>query len=299
MDKRLLAMLAAFGATAIYGINHTVAKGLMPIYIKPYGLILLRVLGASILFWIISIWGPKERIDKKDWKRIFFCVITGMSINMLMFFKGLSLSTPINSSIIITLSPILVFLMSAIAIKERITLIKYLGIALGLSGALSLILYNTEIRNDAPNILLGNTMFIINAIIYGVYLIIVKPLTAKYHPFTLMKWLFFIAIFINLPVTANEFLEVQWRSLPFEAIWKLSFVVIGTTFLTYLLNIFALRELKASTLAVFIYMQPLIGIVFAITSGSDTLNFIKIGSAVLIFTGVYLVTKKPKAKVSA
>lgn len=291
-------MLAAFGATAIYGINHTIAKGLMPIYIKPYGLILLRVLGASILFWIISIWGPKERIDKKDWKRVFFCAITGMSINMLMFFKGLSLSTPINSSIIITLSPILVFLMSAIVIKERITLIKYLGIALGLSGALSLILYNTEIRNDAPNILLGNTMFIINSIVYGVYLIIVKPLTAKYHPFTLMKWLFFIAIFINLPVTVNEFLEVQWRSLPFEAIWKLSFVVIGTTFLTYLLNIFALRELKASTLAVFIYMQPLIGIVFAIASGSDALNFIKIGSAILIFTGVYLVTKKPKAKVS-
>ena len=294
MNNRTLALLAALVATTIYGLNHTIAKGLMPTYIKPFGLILLRVLGATILFWLISIWGPKERIDIKDFKRIILSALFGMVINMLMFFKGLSLSTPINSSIIITISPILVFLMSAIFVKEKITLKKYLGISLGFSGALALILFGNEIRQDAPNISLGNLLFVINSISYGIYLIIVKPLTLKYHPLTLMKWLFLTALIINLPITLSEFNEVKWASLPFEAIWKMCFVVLGTTFLTYLLNVFALRELKASTVGIFMYLQPPIAIAFAITMGSDTLNLTKIAAGILIFAGVYLVSKKSK-----
>ena len=294
MNNRTLALLAALVATTIYGLNHTIAKGLMPTYIKPFGLILLRVLGATVLFWLISIWGPKERIDIKDFKRIILSALFGMVINMLMFFKGLSLSTPINSSIIITISPILVFLMSAIFVKEKITLQKYLGISLGFSGALALILFGNEIRQDAPNISLGNLLFVINSISYGIYLIIVKPLTLKYHPLTLMKWLFLTALIINLPITLSEFNEVKWASLPFEAIWKMCFVVVGTTFLTYLLNVFALRELKASTVGIFMYLQPPIAIAFAITMGSDTLNFTKITAGILIFAGVYLVSKKSK-----
>ena len=297
MSRRTLAFLAALTATTIYGLNHSIAKGLMPTYIKPFGLILVRVVGASILFWIISFWGPKEKIAAKDWKRMLACAIFGMGINMLSFFKGLSLSTPVNSSIIITISPILVFLMSAFIVKEKITLIKYFGIALGFSGALALILFSTETRQDAPNIPLGNMLFLVNCLTYGLYLIIVKPLTAKYHPFTIMKWLFLIGVFINFPITISEFMEVEWTSLPFEAIWKLSFVVIATTFLTYLLNIFALKELKASTLSVFIYLQPIIGIAYAIFTGVDSLSILKIIITFCIFVGVYLVTKKPKLNV--
>lgn len=297
MSKRTLALLAALIATSIYGLNHTIAKGLMPTYIGPFGFILVRVLGASILFWIIGIWGPKERIDKRDWKRIVLCAFFGMVINMLMFFKGLSLSTPINASIIVTISPIIVFLISAFFIKEKITFIKYFGISLGFSGALALILFGNEIRHNAPNVTLGNILFVVNAISYGIYLTIVKPLTSKYHPYTIMKWIFLIAVIINLPITITEFIEVEWTSLPFEAIWKLSFVVIGTTFLTYLLNLFALKELKASTVGVFMYLQPPIAIVFAIIVGSDSLTFIKVIATLLIFAGVYLVSKKTKLPV--
>jgi len=297
MNNRTLALLAALVATTIYGLNHTIAKGLMPVYIKPFGFIFARVLGAAILFWIIGIWGPKEHIETKDWKRIVLCAVFGMVINMLMFFNGLSLSTPINASIIITLSPIFVFLMSAFFIKEKITLIKYFGISLGFSGALALILFSNEMRHDAPNITLGNILFVGNSISYGIYLIIIKPLALKYHPFTLMKWIFLIAVIINLPITITEFMEVKWASLPFEAIWKLLFVVIGTTFLTYLLNVFALKELKASTVGVFMYLQPPIAIVFAIIVGSDSLTFVKVVATLLIFAGVYLVSKKPKLHV--
>ena len=149
-------------------------------------------------------------------------------------------------------------------------------------------------RQDAPNITLGNILFVVNSISYGIYLIIVKPLALKYHPYTIMKWIFLIAVIINLPITITEFIEVEWASLPFEAVWKLSFVVIGTTFLTYLLNVFALKELKASTVGVFMYLQPPIAIFFAIIVGSDSLTFVKSIAILLIFAGVYLVSKNPK-----
>ncbi|WP_224488468.1 DMT family transporter [Robertkochia flava] len=296
MNNRTLALLAAFGASAIYGMNHTIAKGLMPLYIKPFGLILLRVTGAALLFWIFSFWGPKEKIDPKDWKRLVACALFGMVINMLMFFKGLSLSTPINSSVIITISPIIVFILSAILINEKINLRRSAGIIMGFAGALLLVLYGQEVRQDAPNITFGNTLFIINATSYAIYLILVKPLTAKYHAITLMKWLFLIAIFINLPVTIGEFMEVQWASLPFEAVWKMTFVVIGTTFLTYLLNIFALKELKASTIGAFIYLQPIIAISFALLVGADKLSLVKGLASLMVFYGVYLVSSKKKVK---
>ncbi|WP_340199559.1 DMT family transporter [Ascidiimonas sp. W6] len=298
MDKRTLAILAAFGASAIYALNHVIAKDVMPLFIKPFGFILLRVTGAFLLFLIISFWGPREKIAKKDWLRLILCAIFGMVINMLFFFKGLSLSTPINSAVIITISPIILLILSAIWIKERITFIKIIGVLVGLAGALTLVLFGAEIREDAPNIPLGNMLFLVNATSYSIYLIMVRPLTTKYHTFTLMKWLFLIAVVINFPITIGEFSEVNWKELPFEAIWKMTFVVVGTTFLTYLLNLFALKELPATTIGTFIYLQPLLTIIFAAFLGADALNSVKIVAAILVFTGVYMVTKKEKSQVN-
>ena len=292
MNKRLLAIIAATIASAIYGINHTVAKGVMPVFIEPFGFIFLRVFGAAILFWLIGFAGPKEKIATSDWPRIFACAVSGMVINMLFFFKGLSLSTPINSSVIVTLSPVMVLILASLLIRERITLLKTAGIIIGLTGALVLVLFSAESKLNAPNIPLGNVLFIVNAFSYGLYLILVKPLTAKYHPFTLMKWLFGIAVLINFPITIGEFLDVEWQSLPFEAIWKMAFVVLGTTFSTYLLNLFALKQLSASTISAFIYLQPLIAIIYAVATGADNLTPIKVVAGSLVFLGVYLVTKK-------
>ncbi len=297
MQKRYLAFLAAFGASFIYGINHTLAKDLMPTYIQAYGFIMLRVLGAAILFWVTSLFFPSEKIDRKDWLRIFFCALFGMTLNMLMFFKGLELSTPINSSVVITLSPVILLVLSAIFLKEKITWLKGSGIGIGLVGALILILFGAKTQANAPDIPLGNILFIINATAYSVYLILVKPLTAKYSSITLMKWFFLIAIFTNAPVGLPQFLEIQWSELPIHVIGVLIFVVVGTTYLTYLFNVFALKELKPSTIGAFIYLQPLIATIVAIILGADTLTIIRIVAASLIFLGVYLSTKRKKASV--
>ncbi len=297
MTKRTLAILAAIGATTIYALNHTIAKGVMPHYVQPFGFIIFRVGGAALLFWLISIFGPKEKIEKRDYLRMLICAILGIGINMLVFFKGLSLSTPINSAVLVTTTPIIVLILSAVFIKERISPRKIFGITIGLLGALGLILFSSEIRQDAPNIPLGNFLILLNSVFYGSYLIVVRPLLDKYHPFTFMKWLFTIGIFLVLPFGYQELVEIDFPNLPTEAIWSVIFVVVGTTFCTYLFNIFALTQLKASTLSAFVYVQPLIGILYATATGKDSLTTLKILAASLVLLGVYLASRKPKPQI--
>ena len=297
-NQRIFALLAATTASTIYGINHTIAKGLMPDVIQPFGFILLRVSGAALVFWVISLFFPSEKVERRDWFRFIICAFFGMVLNMLAFFKGLSLSTPINSSVIITISPVLLLVLSAFILRERITWVKSLGIFLGLGGALVLILFGLKAQPNAPNIPLGNLLFIINATSYSVYLILVKPLVPKYSSITLMKFLFLFAFLINLPIGISEFSEVNWTNLPFEAIWKLAFVVICTTVMTYLLNIYALKQLSPSTIGAFIYLQPVIAVLFAVIVGADSLTALRIGAAALIFLGVYLSTIKRARKIS-
>ena len=295
MKSRALALLAAFGATAIYGMNHTIAKVVMPHYIGPFGFIMLRVVGACILFWLVSFFIPKETIERKDFLRIAFTALFGMCINMLMFFKGLQLSTPINSGVIVTLTPIIILILSAFFLKEKLTRFKFLGIVLGFIGALLLILYgNSNKVINAPDISLGNTMLLINAVSFGAYLVMVKPLTKKYSTVTLMKWMFLLGVIYTFPFTITEFIEVSWKTLPFEAIWRIGFVIVGTTFLTYMFNVYALKTLPATTIGAFTYLQPIITIVYAVITGNDILDGVKILACLLVFLGVYLVSKKVK-----
>lgn len=294
MNKRYLALIAAFLATTIYGINHTVAKEVMPVYIGSSGFIMLRLLGATLIFWLISLFTPKEKIEKKDFLKILIASILGMCVNMLAFFRGLELSTPINSGIIITLSPVLVLILSYFFLKEKVTVKKIIGILIGFSGAVFLILNSSKTGINAPNIPLGNSFFLLNASAYAGYLIVIKPLTSKYNIFTLMKWLFLIGLVLSTPITFNQFIEVNWAELPWFAIWRMAYVVIGTTFLTYLFNIYALKTLSPTTVGSFIYLQPIITIGFALITGNDVLDTTKLFSCLLVFIGIYLVSIRNK-----
>lgn len=296
MNIRAIALLAAFGATTIYGMNHTIAKVVMPHYVGPFGFIMLRVVGASILFWSVSLIMPKETIERKDFFRIAIASLFGMCINMLMFFKGLQLSTPINSGVIVTLTPIIILILSAFFLNEKLTRLKVLGIILGFIGAVLLILYGNSSRViNAPNVSLGNIMLLINATCFGAYLVMVKPLTKKYSTITLMKWMFLLGVIYTFPFTITEFLEISWNTLPFEAIWRIGFVIVGTTFLTYMLNVYALKTLPATTIGAFTYLQPIITIIYAVITGNDLLDSIKILACILVFTGIYLASKKRRA----
>ena len=298
LSHRTLALMAATAAGVIYGINHTIAKGLMPQVIEPYGFILLRVIGACAAFWVLSLLGPKERVRRKDWGRLLLCAFFGMALNMTAFFKGLSLSTPINSSVVITLVPVILLVLGRVFLKEVIVLRKTLGIFIGLSGAIGLILLDVPKQLNAPNIPLGNFFFVLNALSYSIYLIIVKPLTTKYHVLTLMRYFFTLAVVINLPLGYREFIQVSWLSLSPMIIAQLVFVVLGTTVLTYLFNIYALKHLSPSTIGAFIYLQPVVATVVALWVGADQLTPLRCVTALMIFTGVYLSSQKRKVPIN-
>ena len=292
MDKRILALIAAIVATSIFGFNHTIAKELMPNVLSPNALLYSRVLGAAICFWFVSLFTKRERVELKDFKLIIICAIFGMGLNMITALNGLYNSTPINSSIITTLAPIFIFLISVILLKEKISKRKYAGVFIGFIGTLTLILLNEKSLENAPNINLGNFYLFINSISYALYFVLVKPLTEKYNMITIMKWLFLFSIFINMPFGLVEFMQVEWVEINNTSFIKIFYVVFCTTFLVYLLNLYALKNLKATTVGMFIYLQPVIGILFAIYRGADKLTVPDISSVLLVFTGVYLVSKK-------
>ena len=293
MNTRVWALLAAAGATTIYGLNHTVAKVVMPDYVGGFGFIFIRTAGAALLFWLLSLFLPKEKIDRGDYLRLFLACLMGMCINMLSFFKGLELSTPVNSGIFATTNPIIILLLSYLFLGEKIGIRKFLGITLGFTGALILVLYGTQNTGNAPNVLMGNILFMINSVFFSGFIIVVKPLSEKYNTVTIMKWLFLIGFILTFPVTVSEYTEVDWPNMPLDVLLRVAFVVFGTTFSTYLLNLYALRNLQASTVGAFAYAQPIIAISYAIYTGNDILDGVKAIACLVIMLGVYLVSKKP------
>ena len=294
MNNRLFALIAAFVVQLIYGFTFTFANDVIDGgYIKPFGFILLRIIGATALFWLLSIFVPSQKIDKKDFITFFLASVFGIALNMLTFFKGLEYTTPIHASVIMVVVPIIVLILSAFYLKERITLLKIMGIFLGFSGAIVLSVYGKS-NQVGDNILLGNFLVFINAVSYSIYLVIIKKLTDKYHPFTFIKWLFLFGLVLVFPFGYKDITIIDLQSFTPYAYFSVIFVIVAATFATYLLNPLALRQLKASTVSTFLYIQPVIAGIFAIIMGSDSLNYIKVTAAFLIFTGVYLVTKKQK-----
>ena len=291
MNNRTLALIAAWIVAIIYGVTFTIAKDVMPQYIAPYGFILIRVGGATVLFWLISLFVKTEKIDKSDYLRIVAAAFFGVTFNMLTFFKGLSYTSPIMGSVLMVTTPMIVLILSAILIKERMESRKILGIILGLAGTLFLILFGKSIVN-APNASLGNFLVFLNAVSYAFYLILVKKLMDKYNAFSFVKWIYLFGLMMVLPFGFQEFQSIIWTEIPTSIVLKIAFVVVFSTFLTYLLNLLSMKVLKPTTVAVFIYLQPVFATIFAIGLQKDELNWIKIVAAILIFSGVYLVTQK-------
>ena len=293
MSKRLLAHIALFTANLIYGINYTVAKDVMADFIQPLGFIFLRVSGAVLLFWLCYRLFFYEKVVKSDLFKLALCGLFGVAINQMLFFEGLNLTTPINAAVIMVTNPILVLIMGAFLATEAITKRKILGIALGATGAISLITYGGAVELNSDHFW-GNIMVLINAASYGVYLVLVKPLMQKYKPITVISWVFLFGFIYVIPFGWGEFQVIEWTSMPTDIIWKAAFVVICTTFMAYLLNIYGLKSLNPSTVSTYIYLQPVLASLVAIFAGSDSLSTIKIGAALIIFAGVYLVSVRPK-----
>ena len=292
MKNRYLALIALVLVQLFYGVTFTFANDVIGGgHIMPFGFIVLRVSFAGALFWLLSLITSSKKIDTKDFPKLIKAAFFGVALNMLTFFKGLQYTTPINGSVIMMTVPIIVLILSTILLNEKINKTKVFGISLGLFGALILSLYGQR-TESGNNILLGNFLIFINAASYSYYLILIKKLTNKYHPFDFIKWLFLFGSLMVLPFGFYELTLVDWISLPAYIWFSIVFVIVFATFGTYILNPLALTNLKATTVSTFLYLQPIFAGIFAILMGSDRLDSIKVSAALLIFIGVYLVSKK-------
>ena len=292
MNKRFLAILAVSIATLIYGVNYTIAKEVMPLYIKPYAFIFLRVAGATLIFWFAGLFVKSQKIEKEDYKKIVVASFFGVGLNMFAFFKGLSLTTPISASVMMVTSPIMVLIFSSILIRSAIGKKRILGVFTGLVGAILLITCGNSSHGSNTNSNWGNFLVFVNATSYGLYLVLAKRLIAKYNPIVFIKWLYLFGLIFVIPFSYHELSEVAWQGIPTNMYWNIGFVIIFTTCVTYLFNLYGLSKLKPTTVSVFIYLQPVIATIYALITGSDSLNFIKISATIIIFLGVYLVTKQ-------
>ena len=289
MDRILLAHIALFFVNLIYALNYTIAKDVMPDYINPSGFILLRVTGGVILFFITYVLFIRESVEKKDLIRLALCGLFGVAINQLFFFEGLNLTTPINAAIIMTVNPVLVIIISALLIGERITMRKIFGIVFGIVGASTLILNSGDISLD-NNFFLGNILVFINATSYAIYLVLVKTLMTKYNPLTVMFFVFTFGLLFVVPFGYRDLLSIDIATFTNDIYLKVAFVVICTTFLAYLFNAFALKSLNPSVVSIYIYLQPVLASIIAISFSSDSIDFIKIVSSIFIFIAVFLVS---------
>ena len=294
MSNTTKAHVAIFIVGVIYGLNYVIAKDVMQGYVQPRGFIFIRVIGASLLFWLFHSSAKAEKIERKDFVRIALCGLTGVALNQMMFFEGLNLTTAINASIIMTSSPIIVLLISAIVFKEKLTPAKIIGISLGAAGATYLIAGNKEVSLLESSTSLGNLYVFINALSYSIYLILVKPLMAKYQALTVIKWVFLAGFLFVLPFGAGQFLEVEWSAMGWKIILEIAFVVIFTTFVAYLFNVFALKTLSSTVVSSYIYIQPFFATAAAIALKVEVLTWPQVVAAALIFTGVYLVSFSKK-----
>jgi drug/metabolite transporter (DMT)-like permease len=293
LNKRTIAHVALIFTNLFFAINLTAVKHLTNLELaKPFGINVVRVGVSVLLFWGLFLLKPVNiKIEKADRLRLLLCAITGIAINQLFFLKGLSLTYPIHAALLLLITPILIVFIAAWVLKERLGLLKVTGLALGISGALVLVLAKDN-SGDGDNVLLGDIFIIINAVSYTFYFILVKPLMLKYNPIVILRWVFTLGLILIVPFGWIEFMEIPWRQYNAVDFTSMGLVVLTGTFLAYLFNLYGIKILGASIAGFYIYTQPVFAALIAMLFLHEDLAMYKIIAALLIFSGVYLANKK-------
>lgn len=285
------AHIALFLVALIYGANFSIAKVVLDDgYIAPLGFILLRVTTGVILFTLMHRFWIREKVARADLWRLALCGLFGVAINQMFFFMGLKLTQPIHASLLMTTTPILVLIISSLLIKEKITFSKVLGVILGALGAIFLLSQGKQVTWNAGG-LTGDLLVLINATSYAFYLVLVRKLMLRYNPITVVRWVFMFGWLFVFPFGIGELRAVDWASFHVWIWLAVVYVLIFTTFFTYLFNAYALSVVSPSVVSFYIYLQPLLAASIALLMGQDNLDWVKALSALMIFSGVYLVSR--------
>ena len=288
----ILGHLACFAAYSIFGFNIIVCKDLTSgEFLSPLSIFTLRAVGAGALFWLISFFMPKEKVEKKDYLKIFAASVLGFLVCQLSFLEGIPHITPMDCSMLASLSPIYTMFIAAVALKEPISLQKVGGVVISFLGIIYLIVSNVSSGGVAQTDAFGIVMLIINSLSFSLYLGIFKPLISKYSVFTFMKWIFLFSTLMSLPFSAKELIAVDFAALPLSYIAELGFLIFCATFVTYFLIPIGQKRLRPTLVSMYSYVQPIIAIVVSICIGMDTLSWQKVVAAITVFSGVIIVSR--------
>lgn len=294
---------AMFGANAMWGLMSPISKFIMlGGTVTPLVVTDLRIGGAMILFWITSFFQKPEHVSHKDLASLFVAALLGIVFNQGCFIFGVSLSSPGDASIITTSMPLWAMVLAALILKEPITGKKVLGIAAGASGALLLILGNgqngqgTSATTAGGTMIWGDLLVLLAQFCYALYIVLYKDFVNKYSLVTIMKWMFTYSFICILPFSANSLMRTDWSSLHLPELGGLSFIVVGATFISYMLIVVGQKNLRPTVAGMYNYIQPLVACIVAVCWGMDSFNFIKGMAVIFIFGGVYLVTSSRSRK---
>ena len=294
----ILGHSAAFIAYAIFGFNIIVCKdltsgGLIP----PLGIFTLRSLIAGGLFWLVSLFQPKEKVEKKDYIKIFAASMLGFLTCQVTFLVGIPHITPMDCSILTAMAPIYTMAVAAIAIKEPVTLKKSIGVAVSFAGIIYLIISRVTtpsgVTESTP---FGIFMIILNSLSFSMYLGIFKPLIGKYSVVTFMKWIFLFSACVSTPLSLKGLINVDWAGIPTKHYAELAYLIICATFITYYLIPISQKRIRPTIVSMYSYVQPIIAIAVSIAIGMDTLTWQKILATILVFGGVAIVSRSRTAQ---
>ena len=298
MKEKTLGHFACFIAYAIFGINIIVCKDLTSSrLISPIALFCLRSLGAGTLFWLISCFMPKEEVTKKDYGKILMASLLGFFLTQMTFLIAIPDITPMDCSIVSSLSPIYTMFIAAYALKEPITLRKAGGVAISFLGIIYLILNSvTGAESTVQTSWTGILLMIANSLCFSLYLGLFKPIITRYSVITFMKWIFLFASAFSLPLAGHELLTFDYSLLSGLYLSELAFLIVCSTFITYFLIPLGQKRIRPTLVSMYSYVQPIIAIVISIWVGMDTLSWQKVLAAAMVFGGVVLVNYSRSAK---
>lgn len=282
--------MALLLANIIFGINNPVASWLMPEVVSPLALTFFRFSGGMLLFWLASLFVRKEKVPPKDILLLFVASLFALTFNQIPFFVGLSMTSPIDASIVVTMLPIATMILAAIIIKEPITQLKAIGVLVGASGALIIVLNSAQSEGGEGN-MLGNLIVFLAVVSFALYLTLFKSLISRYHPVTVMKWMFLFATISGFPLCYDSLSQVDPSAFDSNAWLSIGFVILFATFVGYLLLPIGQKILRPTTLSMYNYVQPIMASLVAIVMGVDSFGYMQALAALLVFSGVYIVTQ--------
>ena len=289
--------MACFAAYAIFGVNIITCKDLTSGHlISPIAIFTLRSLGAGLIFWILSIFLPQEKVDKKDYLKIFAAAFLGYFVTQLTFLVAIPDITPMHCSIISSMSPIYTMFIAAIVLKEPLTWKKAAGVLISLCGILFLIFNNARSgAGTSESSIRGILLMFLNSLSFSLYLGIFKPVIAKYSVVTFMKWIFLFSALMSLPLSFTEVMSLSWTRIPSVQMWELAYLIVFATFVSYFLIPFGQKRIRPTLVSMYSYIQPIIATVISIIIGMDILTWQKLLAAGLVFFGVFVVSRSRSA----